>query len=467
MSLVHRVYTTVTKFGMIKPGEKILVGVSGGPDSVALLHILIKLGEQLGISLHVAHLNHMFRGEDAERDALMVVELARHLGVPYTVSSFDVPGYRRARGMSAQEAAREVRYRFFEEEAAKAGAAKIALGHHADDQAETILIKFLRGTGPSGLKGILPVRDGYYIRPLLEVRRRDIERYCEENNLPTAQDVSNLKPVYTRNRIRLELIPQLEKKYNANLVPALVRLGHIIRDEDVYLEEQTALVFGQISVGQGDNGVKLETQGILEQAPALQRRVVRCAWRKVTGTSLNLSYEQVESVLELIKGGATGDKVVLPQGVCASRGFNYIEICMDVEPAPIPPYCYPLAVPGKTYIPELEIYLHADLLTVEEAPNPRELQADEAVLDAECLKEQLVVRRRREGEVFAPLGLGGKMKLKKFLNQVKVPAQKRDRIPLVVSGEDIIWVAGIRPGEPWKLTPNTRKCLWLKIIRSD
>ncbi|MDQ0285368.1 tRNA(Ile)-lysidine synthase [Desulfofundulus luciae] len=466
MALEQDVRLFIDKFRMISPGDKVLVGVSGGPDSVALLHLLWRMKGELHISLAVAHLNHMFRGEEARADARLVEELAKGLGLPVHVEEFDVPAYRERTGLSAQDAARRVRYRFFEEVARRIGASRVALGHHADDQAETIIFNFLRGTGPAGLKGIPPVR-GKYIRPLLDVRRCEIERYCREHSLPVREDASNKKTIYTRNRIRLELIPRLEAEYNPRLVDALVHLGHICREENDYLEEQAALLYGRALKTQKEHSLLFTVPEMLSSPLALVRRVLRRAWRHLTGTEGDLSYLQVESLLALLHNPAGGKVVELPRGVRASRQGLVLRLWMGDDGPGVPYYCYPLVVPGITYIPEINSSIQARLISISEAPDPRALSAREALLDYDAISGPLAVRRRRDGDRFHPLGMAAGMKLKKFLIEQEVPREERDYLPLVVAGDEIIWVGGVRPGEPWKVTPETKTCLYLQILEGE
>ncbi|AEG13854.1 tRNA(Ile)-lysidine synthase [Desulfofundulus kuznetsovii DSM 6115] len=462
MALEQNVRIFMDKFHMISPGDKVLVGVSGGPDSVALLHLLWRMKEELQISLAVAHLNHMFRGEEARADARLVEGLAKSLGLPVHVEEFDVPAYRERTGLSAQDAARRVRYRFFEEVARRTGASRVALGHHADDQAETILFNFLRGTGLAGLKGIPPVR-GKYIRPLLDIRRREIEDYCREHSLPVREDASNKKTIYTRNRIRLELIPRLEADYNPRLVDALVHLGHICREENDYLEEQAALLYGRALKTQKEHYLLFAVTELLSSPPALVRRVLRRAWRHLTG-EVDLSYLQVESLLALLHNPAGGKVVELPRGVRASRQGQVLRLWIGGDAPGVPDYSYPLEVPGITYIPEINSSIKARLISIDEAPDPRFLSAREALLDYDTLPGLLAVRRRRDGDRFHPLGMPARTKLKKFLIEQGIPRQERDCLPLVVAGDEIIWVGGVRPGEPWKVTPETKRCLYLQIL---
>lgn len=465
MDLLQRVRANITRYRMVKRGCKVVVAVSGGPDSVTLLHCLCLLKDELEISLHVAHLNHMFRGAESEADALFVAGLARRYGLPATVEARDVPAYRDQNRLSGQVAAREVRYRFFNETANRVKASKVALAHQADDQAETVLLNFLRGTGTTGLKGIPPVREGFYIRPLLTVRRAEIERYCDEMDLPFRQDSSNIKPVYTRNHVRLNLMPLLERDYNPGIVPALLRLAEICREEDGYLEEQAGKTFSDALLETAADRVVLRLDSFKGIPVAIRRRVLRRVWRTLTGGPRDLAFQHVDAALDLLHGGATGSRAVLPGNVVAVRSYNTLEFIREQGKQGVPPYyIYPVKVPGATYIPELDSTIYATLAPRIPVREPKSLPLVEALLDYAKLPPQMFVRRRLEGDVFYPYGQVSELKLKDFFIKQKVPREERDLIPLVSTPEEIVWVGGLRTGERWKVDENTVRVLHLKLV---
>ncbi len=465
MELLREVRANIQRCRMVAQGDKVVVAVSGGPDSVVLLHLLYCLMDDLGISLHVAHLNHMFRGAESEADAFFVAGMARRYQLPATVEAFDVPAYLNEKRLPAQVAAREVRYRFLDEVAKNTGASKIALAHQADDQAETILINFLRGAGAAGLKGILPVRDNYFIRPLLTVRRNEIERYCDEMRLPFRRDSSNLKPVYLRNRIRMELLPLLENEYNPGIISALLRLGEICREEDAYLEEQAVKAYRSAGKNDGHGMISLSLDQLKEMPKAVLRRVLRLAWRDLTGSGRDLSFGHTKAALDLLDSEITGSSAALPAGIVVTRSYATLDLSAERK-KPLPGYyIYPLKVPGSTYIPELDLTVRATVKTVEAAPEPRSLPATEAVLDFNKLPRQIFVRRRVKGDVFCPYGRKSTEKLKDFLIKQKVSRAERDYLPLVCTPEEIIWIGGIRIGEKWKIDSSTTKILHLELIR--
>jgi len=463
MPLAKRVAKQIKRYDMVSGGETVVVGVSGGPDSVALLHVLCRLREQFGYKLVVAHLNHGFRGVEAESDAKFVEEFARRLNLESYIETRNAPAYSARMGLSAQAGAREIRYSFLSEVALKTGAARIALGHHADDQAETILLHLLRGAGPGGLAGMQPVRDRFYIRPLLNIRRWEIEAYCHQHNLATRLDSSNLQVKYLRNRIRLELIPTLEKKYNPNLADALNRLGGICREEDEYLEKQSDAIFYRVRTHTTGNSIALDRDKLLAQPSAILRRVIRRAWFEICGSNDDLGFGHIEQILEIIKGGGGYQQIDLPRGITCKKNYDLLEFTLDGKEKEVPFYQHRIKVPGITTVQEAGLSIGAHILPAAEAGDPSALGSDETLLDYDRLAMPLVVRRRMQGDRFAPLGLKGSMKLKKFLIDHKVPRRLRDYLPLVVSGDDIAWVTGIRPGQKFKVTEDTTTCLHLFI----
>jgi len=464
MDLLNRVRDYIARHRMTEPGCKVVVAVSGGPDSVTLLHILYLLKNELEISLHIAHLNHMLRGEESEEDALFVAGLAEEYGLPVTIQSIDVPAYREKRRNSVEVAAREVRYGFLDEVARNYGASRVALAHQADDQAETIFINFLRGTGTTGLKGIPPVRQGVYVRPLLSLRRFEIERFCAENGLKFRTDSSNIKDVYLRNRVRHNLLPFLEKEYNPALVPALLRLGELCREEDRYLETLARQVYHDTLTIESDGRVTFGLADLAKVDLAVRRRVVRLAWAELTGREGNLSYQHVDDVIRLIDVGATGSRTVLPGRVAAVRSYRSLELILEEDRPGVPYYVHQLAIPGATYIPELDRTVYARLVPANIQLDPKSLPPAEVLLDFDKLPQQLCVRRRQEGDIFHPFGLPAGLKLKDFLIKQKIPQAQRDRLPLVGTPEDIVWVAGLRSGERWKVDQTTKRILHLNIV---
>lgn len=464
MDLLALVKSTIEKYEMISPGDTILAGVSGGPDSLALLHLLKKLQDPLQFRLYAGHLDHMFRGEEAEADARLVESLSRQWQIPFVTERVNVPQHIEKHGLSPQQGAREVRYRFYREAAERLGANRVALGHHADDQAETVLLSLIRGTGLKGLGGIPPAREGVYIRPLLKARRKQIEEYCREFGIAYRVDSSNLKTVYLRNRVRQELIPLLEEKYNPAAVESLNRLAEIVRDEDEYLDTAARNALEDAVESREEGKVTLFVEKFNCYPAAIKRRMMVAAYRGLAGYRRSPAFEHIEGALEMASGKRPRGRIELPGGVLLVKRCRFLEMIRSRESPQVPFYQYSLQVPGLTRIPEVNRAILAETLEAFRAGDPRRFSSNQAVLDLESLGGPLCVRRRREGDVFSPLGAGGKVKLKKFLIDLKVPREQRDAIPIVTCGNDIVWVAGFRPGEPWRVTQKTRLCLRLELL---
>ncbi len=463
MELLHRVRDFMTRHRMVEQGVKVVAAVSGGPDSMAMLHILNYFKDEMKISLHVAHLNHQFRGAESDEDAWFVAGMAGRYGLPCTIEAVDVAAYRKQKRLSKQVAAREVRYRFLIDTAGKVGAQRIALAHQADDQAETILINFLRGAGVPGLKGIVPVRENLYIRPLLTVRRFEIERFCREMNLPFRQDSSNLELVYLRNRIRLNLVPVLERDYNPGFVPALLRLGEICREEDAFLEEEAVKAYQDCLLEQNTEKITLSLECLGCLPVAIRRRVLRCAWQSLAKRPRNLAYDHTEALMDRAGESAAGTRAVLPGNIKALRTYQTIELTGRRDGQGTPYYIYPLNVPGATYIPEIGRTVHAEIKSRKTAGDPGRLPPEEVLLDYDRLPSQIFVRRRLEGDVFHPFGQVSSTKLKDFLIKQKIPREERDKIPLVSTPGEIIWAGGVRAGERFKINDTTGRVLHLKL----
>ncbi len=370
--LKEKVKKTIKKFGMLSPGDRVVVGASGGPDSVALLHILKELAPQLKVSLSIAHLNHRFRGKESDRDAEYVQELAKGLGLPIIVESRDVPAFIKEAGLSPEDGARRARYDFFIRVAKQIKANKVALGHNADDQAETVLMRLLRGSGREGLGGIPPVRDLevqspkskvqsqkiQIIRPLIETTREEIEKYLKENRIKARRDASNIEPVYLRNRIRLKLLPLLTK-YNPNIKSILVRTAQVLSEEDRYLEEIVNKHLKRI-IKKGREGVTLDIIKLSSLSLPIQRRILRESLGLIKGNKLDIQLSHIDDIIDLLgaRGRASLD---LPGNILITKEYRKLSLGFKKEKKVLS-FKYSLKVPGITKIPEIGLSFRAKVL---------------------------------------------------------------------------------------------------------
>ena len=449
-------------------GATLVVACSGGPDSTALLHALLALRLALALKLHVAHLNHDFRGQEAEDDAAFVAAMAEKLGLPATVEEADPIAYQRERGISSfEEAAREVRYRFLTNLSNSISADAIVLGHTADDQAETILMHILRGSGLPGLRGmqeLTPWRDtpkgktAALYRPLLQATRKETRAYCLELNIPFREDSTNRSLRFTRNRIRLQLLPAL-REYNPQVRQALVRIGRASTESLDFLDDHLDALWPEISSTDGGS-VTLDTSTLKELHPALRAMVLRRAFARGSGSIRRLSETHVKSMLSLVAGPA-GKIVHLPGGLAFRATKDALilgPLRHDKAAGTTPDYEYPLIVPGTTRIPGW-------LITVEPVPSnvdPKTLAPTEALFDADKMGNCLVVRNRRPGDFIQPLGMTGRKRIKDLFIDLKVSRGLRPTIPLLVSEKGVLWVYPYRTSELARVDETSRRRLLIR-----
>jgi len=426
---------------MLRGGETVVAAVSGGPDSVALLHALHALAPELGIALHAAHFHHGLRGAESEEDARFVEDLAGRLGVPVHVGRGDVRGFARRHKVSLQVAGRTLRYRFLRQCLADVGGQRVALGHILEDQAETVLMRMLRGTGLHGLGGIPPVR-GPLIRPLLEVSRAEVLAYLESHGVPFRMDSSNAQPVCLRNRIRLELVPLL-RTYNPRAVEALARTARLLREEATAMDTLLGERLSALLHEEGEGHVALDLEALSSLPPGLRRRVLREGVRRVLGGLDGISARHVEALQELADRKGTGSRLSLPRGLEAQRDYGKLRLARSFPHALARGFSRPLAVPGTTAVPEAGILVKAEYTDRAEA-----WTETAACFDAGRLPGPLGVRSRRPGDRFYPLGMQGSKRLQDFFVDRKVPRALRDRVPLLTAGEQILWVMGGLPEWP-------------------
>jgi tRNA(Ile)-lysidine synthase len=456
------VQKTIEEYQLILPGDLVIAGVSGGPDSLTMLHILKELQPVLKFKLHVAHVDHCFRGKEAEAEARWVKETAERWGLPCTVTKVNVPYIAQEKGISAQEAGHLIRKKFFRELLKKLSAQKIALGHQADDQAETVLMHFLVGAGLEGLQGIVP-KNGPLIRPLLFLRRQEIEDYCRENFLEPRRDPSNQKDIYLRNKIRLQIIPWLEKESNPNLVETLNRTASILQAEEDFLQKET-LKLAKKFIQSKEKKVSLSLKGWGFLHIAMQRRLIRFAYRKV-GKKQGLAFFHVEEVRSFMGKGEVGKVLQLPGKINVEKSYEEILfydrkssfLNMEGIAKRI------LRIPGETFIPETGQRIIAEII---EGVCGQSEKGKIYLPWEECVPK-FYIRSRKAGDRFSPLGLQGTKKLKDFLIEKKVPRQKRDQLILVVAGEEIVWIPGLALTKKCRMQSKNEKYLVLTLHNSS
>ena len=513
--VVETVLKMIQDHQLLSAGDTLVIGVSGGPDSLCLLHVLRRLQPRLPLCLHVAHLNHCLRGADSDADAAFVSELAMEWGLPVTVGRVDVPKLARSRKTAVEEAARYARYAFLARTARQAGASHIAVAHNADDQTETVLMHWLRGSGLSGLRGMLPAihlseyrlpeddeltseavlpvgETGFpgppagdttspplvLIRPLLRVPRVDIEAYCESQRLSPRHDRSNMDTTYFRNRLRHELIPQLET-YNPNIKEVIRRGADVVAADYELLRGELKRVWPEVVRQETPDLIRFDLAAWQALPVSLQRSTLREAIHRLRHQLRNINFIHVENALEVARRSVTGAQATLPQGLMLTVGYTTFDVAdegfvaLPDMPLLLDAVSLPVKVPGRTPLPGTDWVLDAQPVTCPIEPALSRAQANasfrewDVIVDGDVLGEAPSLRRKRAGDRFRPLGLSGHSKrVNEFLINEKVPAGWREFLPILVNAQqDIIWIAGWRIDHRARITPATHRCIRLRFER--
>ena len=462
--LFDQVKRTIDRYNLLEKGDRLILGVSSGVDSMVLLHLLSAYREAFDLSLIVAHVNHGFRPEESEKEAKLVEKESARLGFTFEYGQFNVREFQKLGGLSPQDAARRIRFHFFYELLQKHQAQKIALGHNADDQVETVLLRLIRGSGLQGLKGILPIREGRVIRPLLEVGRGEIEAFAIEKKISFLFDSSNLKKDYLRNRIRLTLIPLIEREYQPNFKEAVLRTSSILRGENDYLEKGAEEAYQKIVREEGGTfSFKFSEYESLHQA--IQWRVIKRMLGKIDDGGMVMEegeWSDVHKIYQRLRQSSPSFLLKLTHGVRVEKRYGLV-LLGEGGVSPLPPFEVELTFPGRTFIEEIgkEVVIEEtdrDQLRSFNGPSTA------ALMDYESLQFPLKMRNFRAGDRFDPLGVKGTQKLKDFFIDHKVPKFERPRVPLLIAGEMIAWIVGYRIDERVKVTGKTKKVLKVKIV---
>ncbi len=464
----QRLIAFIREHDLLQPGEKVVVAVSGGADSVCLLHMLWRWQTELAVGLNVAHLNHRLRGTESDSDANYVSDLASKLGLPVVVESCDVAAYHAQKGGSLEEAARQVRYSFLAKVAKGIGASKVVVGHTQDDHIETVLMHLLRGTGSVGLCGLQPramLRFGKngeqleVVRPLLKVTRQETLDYCRRYKLEPRSDSSNVSTSFLRNRVRLELLPVL-RDYNPGIEQALLRLAAISSDDVSFIEAQASTLWKELVIEEG-SAIFFDRAKMVALPRAVQRYILRRAVKQLRGDLKDIEADHIETMMDFLLKPA-GKRLCLPQGLTLFTEYGRLVLTLSkVSLCPLPPLegVFDIKVPGETVISGWRV--KADI----SGKPPSFDNSFIAAFDLDKVAGELTVRRRRPGDRFQPLGMAETKKLQDFMVDAKIPRSWRDRVPLVCSSDQVVWVVGWRIDDRVKVTGTTENILQLEFQR--
>jgi tRNA(Ile)-lysidine synthase len=499
---------------LLPTGATIVVGVSGGADSLCLLHVLERLQSEFGWSIHIAHMNHCLRGKEADQDMLFVASLALAMGLPCTIDVTDVEALAQARHMSLEETARQARYGFLQELALQIGATAVAVGHNADDQSETVLMHVLRGSGLAGLRGMQPKRDMrdlrvidqmvsktrskdvQLVRPLLSVPRSAIEAYCQLHGLSPRFDRSNLDTTFFRNRLRHELLPLLES-YNPKIRASLRRAAQIAAADYELLAQHRDAAWSRLIKTETDSEISFGLTGWRALPVALQRATLRRAVFTLRPQLRDVQFTHIEQAVEIANRGDTGAQATLPQGLQMTVGYQSLRLSSEAAKPGAPgwPLLWsdvrvPVSIPGETRLPTSSKERRGLRASNSSSSSAWRLEARRwqgekevalsnrdrwtAYLDADRLSDDVALRRRRPGDRFQPLGMEGhSVELADFMINAKIPRRWRTLVPLLVhkpaddpQEDAIAWVVGWRIDERVKITPQTDRIIRLRWYRS-
>jgi len=470
----RKVEKAIRRHRLLSEGDGVVVAVSGGPDSVALLKILQELSPRYRLALKVAHLNHGLRGADSDREESFVRELCLSLGLPFVSRKVDVRNVLSKSGTSLEDACRRERYDFLEEVRLEEGFQKTALGHHRDDQAETVLMRLLRGSGPEGLRGMLPLRNGIFIRPMLDVSREEIISFLAERGLAYVEDSSNEEEFCLRNRIRHGLIPDLSARYNPGLVENLAHTAEILRLENDYMEGEVRRLLERWRCTGAQGRMEIPLREFLDLHEAIRNRVVKAALLGFSPEKKGAGFRHVRAVTSLAEMGRTGDRLDMPFGVRVKKGYGCLifETCETAGKVSgmtrsrgeaggdTPAYRYDVVVPGEVKIAETGrrmAFRYVDRKDVFPATG------NTAFMDCEGISFPLTVRSWQPGDRIEPLGMEGSKKVQDIFVDRKVSREDRRRIPLLTDCASVLWVAGLRLNRRVAITERTTGVLKIEF----
>lgn len=466
--LTEKVRDTIEKYRLLEKGDRVVIAVSGGPDSVCLLNILALLAEEYGLALLAAHLNHGLRGAESDRDEAFVRRLCSELGIPLESRLVRIANIRRKECL--EEICREERYKYLAAVCRNNRFTRIALGHNLDDRVETILMNFLRGSGPEGLKGFMPMRDGIYIRPLFNTTRQEILDFLSSMKLPYVVDSSNESESYLRNRLRRRLIPELKRRYNPALPETVIRMSEIMRQEDEFIKKTAHEVLSGWDASQNGDEVIIPLSELLKCHEALRMRIIREILIRLSPSKKGVSYRHVASILDLVKGRKPAGRLDLPFRLEARRDYDRLIILRRSGPlgrkkrpesAGAASFRYPVEIPGSLRIAEAGMTIRFDFVDV----MPASLNAGNTVyMDFEKMVFPLEVRNFRPGDRIQPFGMSGTKKVKDFFIDEKIPRARRRCMPLLVDRESVLWIVGRRLSEKIRVTNGTNEILRAEII---
>ena len=456
--MLDKVVNYIKENELIQQGDQILVALSGGPDSVCLLHILYELKDKFNLNLGAIHINHMLRGEESEKDEKYIVKLCDELGIKHYVKRINIEYVAKDSNVSLEVAGRNERYKAFEEIRSKYGYNKIAVAHNANDQAETVLMRVMRGTGLEGLTGIKAKREDGIIRPILCLNRQEIEEYCEEKRLNPRIDASNYERIYSRNKVRLDILPYMKENFNKDIIDTLNRMALILSKDNEYIEEQSKKCYEEYCKYTNDKLI-IKQDLFIKEKEAIVTRVIKRAFKEISNSHQNFEMKHIYDVIDLYNRG-TGKSINLTNSIIAENTYGDIifkkkknvKNAKEETEVSFMKESINEEIEFKNYIIKMEVIDKEK--GVEFSNNPLI-----KLFDYDKIEGRIVIRNRKDGDKMKPLGIKGTKKLKDIFINLKVPREERDIIPLICFDDEIAWIVGYKVSESFKITKGTNRVL--------
>jgi tRNA(Ile)-lysidine synthase len=457
VDLGSRWISEVRRSGLFLPGERVGVAVSGGPDSVLLLDFMRRLAGELGLQLSVVHFNHHLRGAESDSDEAFVRDLSRGFGLQFIRGEADVQQAAKRERRNLEATARELRYRFFFSLIRRARLDKLATAHTASDQAETVLLRLLRGTGTRGLGGIYPSLEGKIIRPFLSLTHREVESELKARKLQFRLDSTNRDLRRMRNKIRRELLPTLEKEFNPEIVLLLKEYADRARDDEHFLEDQAREHAGAWRVREGGEE-KIPAKPLVVFPRAIARRVLRQMVSTVRGSLRGVAHTHIEALLHFAANAQSGKSLELPGGLVARKEFAWLVLGIRTAEHEGNEFSYPVKIPGKVSLPQLGLAFRFKIVGAEEL---RRAYNDSGIFGLDRLKllAEPVLRSWKVGDRFRPPGSRKPLKVKELFRLHKVPLKQRKIWPVLECGREIIWVRGFPASDSVAVSPETQEAV--------
>lgn len=459
--MIEKVKKTIEKYNLLEKGDRVVVALSGGADSTALFAILAHIAKELNLELIIAHFNHGLRGRESDEDEKHSRDLSEKKGFVFVSGEMNLK--KKGKGISPEDFYRQERYEFLNKVAEDYQAKKIALGHNLHDQAETILLNILRGSGLEGLKGFLPMREGKFIRPLIETSRQEIENYLNKEGIGYRKDSSNESRKYLRNQIRHALIPYLKENFNPKIEKNLTQMAEILRLEDEFIKQSVAKASKSLLIQRKPEHILIKINDINKLHSAIRLRLYKILLEGFSPSKKGFSFSHIKALDNLAQKSESGKRLVLPLGIEARCEYGDLILESREGVAKQILYEYRINVPGSFYIKERKLTVRSELITKE---NSRKNNKDEVYLDFDKIQQPLIIRNRRDGDWFQPLGMSGRQKIKTFFIDRKVPRRTRDEIMLLVDNRSVIWIENMHLNDRVKITSKTKNVLKISIVKS-